>query len=53
LSAAIPVVIHGFCKLKNVRVSSRLTPLNGSEKENQNSALDTRSVELDPNWPCW
>ena len=48
----MPVVIHGLWRLKKVRVSSRLTPLKGSENENQNSADETRSVELCPKLPC-
>ena len=36
---------HGRCRLKNVRVSSRLTPENGSENENQKSAVETSSVD--------
>ena len=38
---------------KNVRVNSRLTPANGSEKENQKSARETSSVEAVPNEPYW
>ena len=49
---AIPVVIHGFWRLKKVRVSRRFTPLKGSENENQKSAVETRSVELCPKRPC-
>ena len=49
--SASRVGIHGSWSAKNVRVSSRLMPLNASENENQNSASDTRSVELAPNSP--
>ena len=49
----MPVVIHGRWRLKNVRVRSRLTPENGSENENQNSALETSSVDAGPKAPCW
>ena len=49
LIAASLVGIHGRWSAKNVRVSSRLTPLNGRLKENQNSASETRSVECGPN----
>ena len=44
---------HGRWSEKNVRVSSRLAPLNGSEKLNQNSASETSSVEAAPNAPRW
>jgi hypothetical protein len=50
---ASAVVIHGLWRLKKVRVSSRFTPLKGSENENQKSAVDTDSVEDGPKLPCW
>jgi len=53
LPAASAVGVHGFCSEKNVRVSSRLIPAKGSENENQNSAVETRSVEWALNAPRW
>ena len=53
LSAATAVVIHGRCSEKNVRVSSRFTPLVGRLNANQNRAVETCSVELGPKAPCW
>src|SRR4051794_25281924 len=53
LAAARAVGVHGRCREKNVRVSRRLMPANGSENENQNSAVDTRSVEWALNAPRW
>ena len=47
------VTSHGRCRLKNVRVSSRLTPENGSENENHSSAVDTSSVDAALNAPRW
>jgi hypothetical protein len=45
------VTIHGRWRLKNVRVSSRLMPLNGRLNENQNSAVETWCVDEAPNAP--
>jgi hypothetical protein len=53
LMAASLVGIHGRWSAKNVRLSSRLTPAKGRLKANQNSALDTRSVEKVWKVPCW
>jgi hypothetical protein len=44
LITARRVGIHGFCRAKNVRVSSRLTPANGSEIANHSSAIETMWV---------
>ena len=50
---ASAVVNHGRWSEKNVRVSSRLAPLKGSEKLNQKSASATSSVDCGPNSPRW
>ena len=49
--AARRVGIHGRCTAKNVRVSSRLSPPKGRLKANQNSAIETSSVECALKWP--
>ena len=51
--AASLVGIHGRWTAKNVRVSNRFTPANGSENENQNSAVAVRCVDSGPKLPCW
>jgi hypothetical protein len=45
------VTSHGRWRLKNVRVSRRFTPLKGRLKENQNNAVETRSVDSASNSP--
>jgi hypothetical protein len=47
------VTSQGRWRLKNVRVSSRLTPENGSENENHSSAVETSSVDAASNAPRW
>ena len=49
----IAVGTQGRWRLKKVRVSSRKSPLNGSENANQKSAVATRSVAAAPNSPRW
>ncbi len=51
VTPASAVGVHGLWSEKNVRVSSRLKPLNGSENENQNSASDTCWVDSASNSP--
>ena len=53
LPDASAVGIHGRCREKNVRVSSRLAPAKGRLNENQNSARETWSVECPWKEPCW
>jgi hypothetical protein len=53
VTPARAVGVHGFWRLKNVRVSSRLKPLKGSENENQNRASATWSVDCASNSPRW
>ena len=51
LPPAIAVGTQGRWRLKKVRVRSRKMPLNGSEKANQKSASETRSVAPGPKSP--
>ena len=44
--AARRVGIHGRCTAKKVRVSSRFRPPNGRLKANQNSAIETKCVDV-------
>ena len=53
LAPEIAVGTQGRWRLKNVRVRSRKSPLNGSENANQNSAVATRSVCEAVNSPRW
>ena len=53
VTPASAVGVHGFWSEKNVRVSSRLNPEKGSEKENQNSASETRRVDSASKSPRW
>ena len=51
VTPASAVGVHGRWRLKNVRVSSRLKPENGSEKLNQKSASLVRRVDSASNSP--
>ena len=51
VTPASAVGVHGRWRLKNVLVSSRLKPLKGRLKRNQNSASATWSVDSASNSP--
>ena len=51
VTPASAVGVHGRWRLKKVRVSSRLKPLKGRLKQNQNSASATWSVDCASNSP--
>ena len=53
VTPASAVGVHGRCRLKNVRVSSRLKPENGRLKLNQNSASAVCWVDSASNSPRW